>query len=111
MLPYIFKVMPYLFLKSVPNYLILGQTEKWTLDSENQDEQGHVNLSVHGRHGKVAVTAPYSLHPFNDMILQASTELSSEFPFKLDMNDGKPIGIGGFKYCTLLSVHSSPPCS
>lgn len=38
--------------------------------------------------------ASYSDHPFNDMLLETTKELEDEFPFTLDMNGGKPIGIG-----------------
>jgi choline dehydrogenase-like flavoprotein len=30
------------------------------------------------------------------MLIQSTEELKDEFPFKLDMNDGKPIGIGEY---------------
>lgn len=62
-------------------------------DSENQDEQGHVDPSVHGHNGKVSVTAPYVAHPFDDMLIETTKQLSDEFPYKLDHNDGRPIGI------------------
>lgn len=63
-------------------------------DSENQSEAGHIDPSLHSRKGKVSVTAPYSNHPMNNMLIQTTKELTEEFPFKLDMNDGRPIGIG-----------------
>lgn len=62
-------------------------------DSEKQSE-GHIDPAFHGYKGKVSVTAPYSEHPFNDMLMQSTRELKDEFPYKLDMNDGQPIGIG-----------------
>jgi choline dehydrogenase-like flavoprotein len=40
------------------------------------------------------VSAPFQNIPFNDMLLQACAELKEEFPFLLDMNDGKVIGTG-----------------
>jgi len=30
------------------------------------------------------------------MLIETTKELSHEFPFKLDMNDGSPIGVGAF---------------
>lgn len=42
----------------------------------------------------MSLSAPYSNHPFNDMILETARELKDEFPFLLDINDGRPIGIG-----------------
>lgn len=65
-----------------------------TNDSENQPETGHIDPSIHDKNGKVSTSAAYSIHPFNDMLIETTKELSGEFPFKLDMNDGRPIGIG-----------------
>ncbi|KAJ3562140.1 hypothetical protein NP233_g9760 [Leucocoprinus birnbaumii] len=45
------------------------------------------------RNGRVSTSAAYSIHPFNDLLMETSNELSDEFPLKLDMNDGSPIGI------------------
>ncbi|KAF5349539.1 hypothetical protein D9756_008782 [Leucocoprinus leucothites] len=69
------------------------KAEVLTSDSENQTEQGHIDPSIHSRTGKVSTSAAYSVHPFNDMLIETTKELSDEFPFKLDMNDGSPIGI------------------
>lgn len=65
-----------------------------TQDSSDQSYQGHLDLSVHGHGGILSVSAPYNNHPFNDKLIQATSELKQEFPFKLDMNDGGPIGVG-----------------
>lgn len=32
------------------------------------------------------------------MLIETTKELSHEFPFKLDMNDGIPIGVGAFSF-------------
>ena len=48
----------------------------------------------HGTKGQLFTQAPYSDHPFNDLIIQASQELSKEFPFDRDWNDGSTVGIG-----------------
>ncbi|KXN82932.1 Choline dehydrogenase, mitochondrial [Leucoagaricus sp. SymC.cos] len=55
---------------------------------------GHLDPTVHGKSGKVSVAAPFSNIAFNNMLLQASAELKEEFPFLLDMNAGRAIGIG-----------------
>lgn len=70
------------------------ESERWTRDSEDQSEHGHFDPMVHGYEGKLSVTAPYSNHPINDMLMKVTRELNHEFPFKLDINDGRPIGIG-----------------
>ncbi|KAJ3567077.1 hypothetical protein NP233_g6592 [Leucocoprinus birnbaumii] len=55
---------------------------------------GHLDPSIHGKSGKLSVSAPYTNISFNDILLTASAELNEEFPFLLDMNDGRPIGTG-----------------
>lgn len=103
MLPFMFKArdrFEYYFIKHLRAWDL--QAENLTSDSENQSERGHIDPSIHSRNGKIFNTAPYSNHSFNEMLIQTTKELSEEFPFKFDMNDGKPIGIG--KGCIILSV-------
>jgi choline dehydrogenase len=68
-------------------------------DSENQTTNGHIDPAVHGYNGTLPVAADYTIVEFNEKILEASRELSEEFPFKLDMNDGEPIGISKLERC------------
>lgn len=68
-------------------------------DSEDQNEEGHVDLSVHGHTGNLTVTAPYVAHVFDDLLIKTTTELTEEFPYKEDMNDGRPIGICKSSWC------------
>jgi len=58
--------------------------------------EGRFDPAVHGFHGKLSVTvSPLNVtNPFNDQLLQATKELSDEFPFLLDLNGGRPLGIG-----------------
>jgi hypothetical protein len=71
------------------------QTERFSHDITSQDLNGHIDPSLHGRSGALDVTASYTNISLNNYLLQATREASDEFPFKLDMNDGEPIGIGG----------------
>lgn len=75
------------------------QGERFTKDSENQPVDGRVDPSVHGHHGKLSVVVSPTDHPFNNLMLQATKELTAEFPFTLDMNGGRPIGVGKSKIC------------
>jgi choline dehydrogenase len=68
-------------------------------DSENQTTNGHINTAIHGYNGMLPIAADYTIVEFNKKILQASQELSTEFLFKLDMNDGEPIGISELEHC------------
>lgn len=78
------------------------KAEKLVRDSENQTEQGHIDPSLHGVDGKLFLSPGFSDHPINDMFLQATEEIPTEFPFLLDMNNGRPIGISW----NLLSIDS-----
>lgn len=69
------------------------QSEKFVNDSANLPQEGHIDPAVHGYEGKLFVSAPYTIHPFNDMLLQVTEELPDEFPAVLDVNGGRPIGI------------------
>ncbi|KXN87044.1 Glucose dehydrogenase [FAD, quinone] [Leucoagaricus sp. SymC.cos] len=69
------------------------RAERLVVDSENQTQVDHLDPAVHGRDGKLLVTNPFTIHPINDMILQVPQELPDEFPFLLDQNSGRPIGI------------------
>ncbi|KAF9445261.1 GMC oxidoreductase [Macrolepiota fuliginosa MF-IS2] len=63
----------------------------------NPNATGHYDPSLHGTHGNVNVSAPYHVHPPNDLMVEAIKELSQssdEFPALLDMNGGRPIGMG-----------------
>ncbi|KXN84005.1 Glucose dehydrogenase [FAD, quinone] [Leucoagaricus sp. SymC.cos] len=69
------------------------KAERLVKDSENQTQVGHLDPKEHGHNGSVFVTAPFTVHPINDMMLQATKELPEEFPFVLDFNAGRPIGV------------------
>ncbi|KAJ3576819.1 hypothetical protein NP233_g167 [Leucocoprinus birnbaumii] len=76
-------------------YPRLLKTEKWSAPNDaSSPEDGHFNTSVHSSGGKIGVTAPYYDHPFNDLLFDATTELSEEFPLLEDLNNGRPIGWG-----------------
>ncbi|KAJ3576821.1 hypothetical protein NP233_g165 [Leucocoprinus birnbaumii] len=57
-------------------------------------EQGQYDPALHSKDGKLGVTAPFSDHPLNDLLLEATNQLSNEYPFLQDLNGGRPIGLG-----------------
>jgi len=67
------------------------QTEN--LVKNNATKQGHIDPSLYGHHGKISVTSEYIDHPLNDMYLEVTKELPTEYPFLRDVNDGEPVGI------------------
>ncbi|KXN88670.1 Glucose dehydrogenase [FAD, quinone] [Leucoagaricus sp. SymC.cos] len=78
------KILPYIL-----------KAEKLTSPNDpNFPEDGHFDPSYHSTTGAVSVSAAYYPHPFNDLMLNTTNELSKEFPFLLDVNSGRPLGIG-----------------
>ncbi|KAF9451441.1 GMC oxidoreductase [Macrolepiota fuliginosa MF-IS2] len=74
------------------------KAETWSGPNDpSLPETGHFDPSLHGTNGNVNVSAPYHIHPLNDLMVEAVKELSqssNEFPALLDHNGGRPIGIG-----------------
>ncbi|KAJ3561543.1 hypothetical protein NP233_g10130 [Leucocoprinus birnbaumii] len=71
---------------------LLMKAEKWGQSPNASSNTGHYNPAFHGKGGELLTQAPYSIHPFNDMLMQSSKELPDEFPFDEDWSDGTPIG-------------------
>jgi hypothetical protein len=67
--------------------------EKFSPGFSHQSMKDHIDPSVHGTNGKLSTSASYTNVSLNDLFLETTKELSDEFPFKLDVNDGKPIGL------------------
>jgi hypothetical protein len=73
------------------------KAERTVDPSEKLPTEGHADPIIHGHQGELSVSAPYTNHLFNKMLIQSTEELEDEFPFKLDMNDGsRPIRIGEY---------------
>ncbi|KAF9445784.1 GMC oxidoreductase [Macrolepiota fuliginosa MF-IS2] len=73
----------------------IKKNEKFELPSDNHDIKDEFDPAVHSFSGKVAVTLPGFLSPAIDSAtIQASNELGGDFAFNLDMNSGKPLGLG-----------------
>ncbi|EKM75486.1 hypothetical protein AGABI1DRAFT_123150 [Agaricus bisporus var. burnettii JB137-S8] len=77
---------------------VMKRAEKFSKDSSHKPVKGHIDPSVHGDDGKLSVVASYTNASFNDLLLETAKELSGEFPFKLDMNDGRPLGLTWTQY-------------
>ncbi|KAJ6518101.1 aryl-alcohol oxidase-like protein [Mycena vitilis] len=77
------QILPY-FLKS----------EKWTAPADEHDTRGQFDPSVHGTDGPVSVSLNGFPWPtFEQKVIQTTKELPNDFPFNLDVNSGKPLGI------------------
>ncbi|KAJ7834600.1 alcohol oxidase [Mycena leptocephala] len=70
------------------------KNEKWVRPADHHDTTGQYNPLVHSTYG----LNPVSLSGYNwsvgPRIIQATRELPDAYPFNLDMNSGKPLGVG-----------------
>ncbi|KAJ6506964.1 GMC oxidoreductase-domain-containing protein, partial [Mycena sanguinolenta] len=68
---------------------------QWTAPADDDDTQGRYNPAVHGTDGPIQVSnSGFSWSEFEHHVIQTTNELPNDFPFNLDMNSGKPLGIG-----------------
>lgn len=72
--------------------------EKLVPPADHHNTTGEIDPSIHGHLGPVGVSlAGYAL-PTDPRVINASLELSAEFPFNLDANSGNTIGISWFQF-------------
>ncbi|KAF7345143.1 hypothetical protein MSAN_01890400 [Mycena sanguinolenta] len=75
------------------------KNERWTAPADHHDTRGQFNSSVHGKNGPISVSlSGFSWSEFEQHVMQATEELPDDFPFNLDMNSGKPLGVGWLQY-------------
>ncbi|KAJ7318157.1 aryl-alcohol oxidase [Mycena albidolilacea] len=71
------------------------KNEKWTPPVDHHDTRGQYNPAFHSTNGINSVSLTASNWPiFSRHVIEASKELPDEWPFNLDMNSGKPLGLG-----------------
>jgi choline dehydrogenase-like flavoprotein len=74
------------------------QNERWSTPADHHNTTGEFNPSVHGYNGINSVSLPGFVTPFDYRVIKATSELPNEFPFNLDTNSGRQIGIGAYGY-------------
>ncbi|KAJ7915654.1 aryl-alcohol oxidase [Mycena leptocephala] len=74
----------------------IRKNEKWTPPADNHDTNGQYNPLVHSLTGINSVSLPGFSHPFDTRIIATTQEKPKSFPFNLDMNSGRPLGLGKF---------------
>ncbi|KAJ6615857.1 aryl-alcohol oxidase precursor [Mycena sp. CBHHK59/15] len=89
---------------SIQQYI--RKNEKWTAPADHHNTTGQFNPAVHSLTGINSVSLPGFSHPFDARIIETTKEKAKEFPFNLDMNSGRPLGVGEMLLC-LLSVRAS----
>ncbi|KAJ7909022.1 pyranose dehydrogenase [Mycena leptocephala] len=71
------------------------KNEKWTPPADHHDTRGQFNPSVHSTTGINSVSlAGFPWPIFSQHVIEATKELQGEWTFNLDMNSGKPLGLG-----------------
>ncbi|KAF8663995.1 hypothetical protein AX16_000846 [Volvariella volvacea WC 439] len=73
-------------------YLLKSETLVPPVDGHNTMDQ--IDSSVHGTSGPLLLTVANSPTPLDQRVLDTLDELSDEFSFNLDMNNGANLGIG-----------------
>ncbi|KAJ7028631.1 pyranose dehydrogenase [Mycena alexandri] len=75
------------------------KNEKWVPPADHHDTRGQFDPSVHGTAGFIQTSISGFQYPiFQSKVLQTTKELPDVFPFNLDMNSGKPLGLGWLQY-------------
>ncbi|KAK7052426.1 GMC oxidoreductase [Favolaschia claudopus] len=71
------------------------KNEKWTPPVDHHDTRGQFNPSVHSSEGINSVSLSALTWPeFSHHVIQSTKELPNDWPFNVDMNSGKPLGLG-----------------
>ncbi|KAJ7471203.1 aryl-alcohol oxidase-like protein [Mycena galericulata] len=71
------------------------KNEKWTEPADHHDTRGQFNASVHSIDGINSVSLNgYAWPIFDQHVLETTQEFSDEFPFNLDFNSGRMLGVG-----------------
>ncbi|KAJ7856714.1 aryl-alcohol oxidase [Mycena olivaceomarginata] len=74
---------------------IFLKNEKWSPPADHHNTQGQFDSSFHSTKGTTSVSLPGFDWPiFYHKVLQTTKELPDIFPFNLDANSGKPLGLG-----------------
>ncbi|GLB41417.1 hypothetical protein LshimejAT787_1000170 [Lyophyllum shimeji] len=70
------------------------RSEKWTAPADNHNITGQFDPNVHGFKGNVAVSLPGFPTPIDQRVIEATSQAGPDFKFNVDMNSGKPLGLG-----------------
>ncbi|KAF8894423.1 pyranose dehydrogenase [Infundibulicybe gibba] len=72
----------------------IQKNEKWIPPADQHNTTGQFNPAFHSSSGINSVSLPGFAQATDGRILQTTEDLKAEFPFNLDMNSGKPLGLG-----------------
>ncbi|KAJ7579810.1 alcohol oxidase [Mycena floridula] len=89
----------------------IRKNERFTHPENGRNISGEFDSRFHSFHGVNSVSLPGILHEMDTRVFAAAAELADEFPFNLDMNSGKPIGMGWAQTTVKDGVRSSSATS
>ncbi|KAF8883520.1 aryl-alcohol oxidase-like protein [Infundibulicybe gibba] len=69
------------------------KSEKHVESADHHNTTGQFDPSLHGTSGPLLTSLPGEPTDIDQRILNTTVELASDFPFRLDMNGGNPLGI------------------
>ncbi|KAJ7343818.1 alcohol oxidase [Mycena albidolilacea] len=72
------------------------KNERWSPPADHHDTTGQYDPGVHSTTGVTSVSLAGFRYPAASRVLEATKQLP-EFPFNLDMNSGKPLGVGWYQ--------------
>ncbi|KAJ7629664.1 aryl-alcohol oxidase [Mycena polygramma] len=73
----------------------IHKNEKWTQPADRHNTTGQFNPQIHSSTGINSVSLPgFSHGQFDSRIIATTREKPGAFPFNLDMNSGRPLGVG-----------------
>ncbi|KAF8182590.1 pyranose dehydrogenase [Pholiota molesta] len=81
--------------KSLLPYIL--KSERWSAPADHHNTQGEFDPTVHGFDGLLLTSLPGFPQPADDMVATVPKQLPDEFPFLLDMNAGRPLGLGFYQ--------------
>jgi len=82
------------------------KSERHVASSDGHNTTGQYNPAVHGN-GPLLTSLPGNPTDIDARVLSTTQELASEFPFNLEMNSGRPLGVGWLQSTVGNSVRSS----
>ncbi|KAJ7254438.1 aryl-alcohol oxidase-like protein [Mycena rebaudengoi] len=95
------RILPYFF-----------KNENFSAPEDHHNIQGQFDPSVHSTKGITSVSLPGLDWPiFYHKVLQTTKELPEEFPFNLDPNSGRPLGLGWLQFTIGHGMRSSSATS
>ncbi|KAJ7665006.1 pyranose dehydrogenase [Mycena rosella] len=71
------------------------KTENWSSPADHHNTDGQYNPALHGTNGPVFTSLNgYPYTQFEQNVIATTKTLPQDWPFNLDMNSGKPLGVG-----------------